>query len=257
MKKKFLKFGILFIFLSVFYGLDVTAQGIIVYKKDGTKIKVPFEQLDSISTSLDSEDFNIKDETEEENKEGEQQKDEANEAVDLGLSVKWATCNVGASSPEECGEYFAWGELEGKTYYNDDNYKYFSPSNGGSGWLYIGFNISGTKYDVAYAKKGSDWRMPTKDELEELINECTWEWTKYKGVNGQMVTGPNGNSIFIPAAGYNGRSSYGNGNIGYYWSSMTYKDSEVSAYILEFINDACSMTWLGRSVGASVRPVRE
>lgn len=131
-------------------------------------------------------------------------------AVNLGLSVKWAACNVGASSPEEYGGYYAWGETEEKSDYSWDTYKWCNGS-----W------DSMTKYctdsycrtvdnktvldpedDVAHVKLGGSWRMPTLDEIEELCNECTWTSTTYNGVKGQLVTGPNGNSIFLPAAGY-------------------------------------------------------
>ena len=113
---------------------------------------------------------------------------EYHESVDLGLSVKWATCNVGANSPEEFGEYYEWGatnENENAVYLRSKKYWY---------------NISGSQYDVARIKWGGSWRLPTRHEIQELIEKCAKKWTTYNGVNGVLVTGPNGNSIFLPAA---------------------------------------------------------
>ena len=116
------------------------------------------------------------------------------EAVDLGLSVKWATCNVGANSPEESGGYYAWGETVEKNNYDSDTYEYKN--------MNIGDNISGTQYDVARVKWGESWRMPTVDEFVELINNCTYEsGATLNGITGARVIGPNGNSIFIPNTG--------------------------------------------------------
>lgn len=126
--------------------------------------------------------------------------------VDLGLpsGTIWAGWNVGASSPEQYGGYYAWGETEEKSDYDLDTYKYKVDSDGDGFYEYIniGTNISGTQYDVARQKWGGSWRMPTLDEIEELTSKCKWTWSQYKGVKGYKVTGPNGNSIFLPAAGY-------------------------------------------------------
>lgn len=141
--------------------------------------------------------------------------DKNDKAVDLGLSVKWANYNVGASSPEEYGGYYAWGETSEKSLnsdYNEDTYIYYNSGQ----YVNIGSDISGTQYDVVHVKWGGSWRMPTLVEVEELCEKCTWEWITYNGVNGQLVTGPNGNSVFFPAAGnrlyanhYNRRGSEG------------------------------------------------
>lgn len=109
--------------------------------------------------------------------------------VDLGLSVKWATCNIGASSPEEPGNYYAWGETSTKNTYSEENYR-FSVIN-------IGNDICGTKYDAAYVNWGSKWRMPTKSEFEELLTQCTWKINKRYGMNGFDVIGKNGQSILV------------------------------------------------------------
>ena len=133
--------------------------------------------------------------------------------VDLGLSVKWATCNVGASKPEDYGNYYAWGETSTKTEYTEDNSKTCGSIMGD-----ISVNSS---YDAARANWGGLWRLPTKAEMKELINKCNWKWTTQNGVKGYKVTGPNGNSIFLPAAGrhYNERH-IGESN-GYYWSATS------------------------------------
>ncbi len=190
------------------------------------------------------------------------------EAVDLGLSVKWASHNVGAKSPEDYGGYYAWGETEEKSDYTPLTYKYYLGDLDGDGEYYdpneyqnIGSNISGTSYDVAHVKWGGSWRMPTSDEIEELCNKCSWEWTTINGVNGQKVTGPNGNSIFLPAAGLrldtevNGRGSVGN-----YWSSSLDGIITGGADCLIFIDNSdfvfgCYL--LPRDGGLTVRPVTD
>ncbi|MCD8303544.1 MAG: hypothetical protein LUC86_01770, partial [Prevotellaceae bacterium] len=116
------------------------------------------------------------------------------EYVDLGLSVKWATCNVGGSYPSVYGDYYAWGETSTKSSYDEDNCKTYNVSMG---------SIAGnSSYDAARANWGGTWRLPTADEIDELIDKCDWEWTTRGGHAGYKVTGPNGNSIFLPAAGW-------------------------------------------------------
>lgn len=191
-------------------------------------------------------------------------------AVDLGLSVKWATYNVGAESPEEYGDYYAWGEIEVKNSYSWSTYKWCN-----------GYYNKLTKYccdswygrvdnkttlnlpdDVAYAKwrSGShnSWRMPTKDEMQELIDECDWEWTTLRGVKGHIVTGPNGNFIFLPAAGYrSGTEVYRQGSDGFYWSCTLddYYDDE--AYKLYFYSYDYYQFSTERYYGYTIRPVTE
>ena len=174
------------------------------------------------------------------------------EYVDLGLpsGLKWATCNVGASLPEEYGDYYAWGEVKTKNKYTEDNSKTYGKSMS---------DISGhSKYDVARAKWGGSWRLPTKKELEELKNNCKWEWTTINGKEGYKVTGPNGNSIFLSAAGgRDGSSLYYARDYGYYWSS-TPDDSYVQhAYHLYFNSSSRNVSWSSRINGLSVRPVSE
>ena len=162
--------------------------------------------------------------------------------VDLGLSVMWATCNVGASSPEKYGDYYAWGETETNSKYGWSTYK----------WCYSDSENTLTKYctdhnygkkvdnkvvldpndDVAHVKWGGCWRMPTDAEMTELGKSCTWTWTTQNGTNGYKVTSKkNGNSIFLPAAGYRYDSSLNSaGSHGYYWSSTEYADDRDNAY---------------------------
>ncbi len=173
--------------------------------------------------------------------------------VDLGLSVKWAGWNVGATSPEQYGGYYAWGEIEEKSDYSESTYTHYN-----NGYINIGDNISGTQYDVATVKWGNGWRMPTKEECKELYDNCRFEGYTYGGVVGVKVTGPNGNAIFLPAAGYRyGTSLYNAGNDGYYWSGSLSEGSSYNAWYL-FVDGYGNRSMYGSSrlSGRSVRPVR-
>ncbi len=169
--------------------------------------------------------------------------------VDLGLSVKWATCNVGAYYSDNPGKHYAWGETTTKGSYTSSNSKTFGVSMG---------DISGNpNYDVARATWGGTWRLPTSEEFEELIQCCTWTWTTENGQKGYKVTSRrNGNSIFLPAAGrrcYD--SSFNGAGYGYYWSSSPY-DSK-NAYLLIFNSSEYRVDWGHRYLGFSVRAVCE
>ena len=191
------------------------------------------------------------------------------EWVDLGLpsGLKWATCNVGASQPEEYGDYFAWGEVESKDYYDWSTYKWCNGSYdtqtkycNDSYYGYNGFTDNKTTLelsdDAANYNWGGGWRMPTHEEQYELYNNCSWEWTTQNGVYGRKVTGPNGNSIFLPAAGYRYGSSLGRaGSAGRYWSSSLYTYYPNYAYALSFNSDNVDWYYYGRYCGFSVRPV--
>lgn len=191
------------------------------------------------------------------------------EYVDLGLpsGTKWATCNVGASKPEEYGGYYAWGETEEKSNYGWSTYKWCD------GDLY-----SLTKYctsssygtvdyktvldpedDVAHVKWGGTWRMPTIVEIKELQNECTWRSGNHRGVNGYLVTGPNGKSIFLPAASYrSGEEVLSRGTEGLYWSSsldIDNRDYRDFAFYLYFDRNSYDRSFNWRVNGLSVRPV--
>ena len=142
--------------------------------------------------------------------------------VDLGLSVKWATCNIGATSPEEVGNFYAWcDDSENNTFRYEDS-KYYSRHKIGNTYYFfknIGTETTGTSYDVAKKKWGADWRTPTSSEMYELVNSCTTKWTSYNGALGRIFTGPNGNSIFLPAGGYMDENGLHYTQEGYYWSS--------------------------------------
>lgn len=124
------------------------------------------------------------------------------QAVDLGLSVNWATNNIGANSPTEYGTYLAWAEMEPKEKYWFDTYKYTDAKECEQCLIDLGESICGTEYDMARQLWKGDWRLPTDAEISELINDCSWEWETIDGVNGFKITGPNGNSIFLPAGGF-------------------------------------------------------
>lgn len=170
------------------------------------------------------------------------------EWVDLGLSVKWATCNVGASSPGDYGNYYAWGETKTKSSYTEDNCASY-----GKSWGDIGGNSS---RDAARANWGGNWRMPTMSELEELQNNCTWTWTTQNDHKGCKVTGPNGQSIFLPAAGcrYGDLLSFERKN-GNYWSSTHDDCIDELAFSLCFGESIQYTHWEYRYFGQSVRPV--
>lgn len=174
------------------------------------------------------------------------------EYVDLGLpsGLKWAVHNVGASAAEDYGDYYAWGEIETKDSYTQQNsVTYGMPME----------DISGDpQYDVARALWGETWRLPTRDEQKELLDNCTWEWTSQNGVNGYLVTGSNGNSIFLPAAGYKENSSHTEvGEYGYYWSSTPQSNSNLGAYYLYMSESSKLSYYYARVAGQSVRAVSE
>ena len=189
--------------------------------------------------------------------------------VDLGLpsGLKWATCNVGATTPGKYGNYYAWGETSTKSTYDWSTYKW---CNGSSSTL--------TKYntdanygtvdnktqleladDAARANWGGQWRMPTKEECEELLDNCTLKWVySYKdiGVSGLIVTGPNGNSIFLPAAGFRGDYDMDSaGDYGFYWSSSLNSDGSNDAWYVTFNSNCVGRGSYNRYCGRSVRPV--
>ena len=173
------------------------------------------------------------------------------EYVDLGLSVKWATCNVGASKPQGYGNLYAWGEISTKSNYSSGNSVTY-----GKNFSDIGGYPT---YDVACNEWGSSWRLPTKAEFDELCNEnnCTWTWTTQNGVEGYKVTSKkNGNSIFLPAAGWrSGTSLNYQGTDGYYWSSTPRESLSSEACYLYFDSDSHFTNWSDRNDGQSVRPV--
>ena len=208
------------------------------------------------------------------------------EAIDLGLpsGLKWASFNLGATKPEEYGDYYAWGETE-PYYCSQDPLTWKEGKEAGYTytwasykWWCMGTYASLTKYcskssygyngfadnktvldledDAASVNLGGKWRMPNDAEFTELRNNCTWEWTIVNGIYGRKVTGPNGNNIFLPAAGYrSGTDLYIAGSSGYYWSSSLNTDMPYDAWVVYFNSDKVSRIEYGRHDGISIRPV--
>ena len=187
------------------------------------------------------------------------------EAVDLGLSVKWVSFNLGASKPEEYGKYYAFADTKGYTKddashsFSWENTPYCNDSNGNSWSKYTSGNATlESSDDAATVNLGGSWRMPTHKEWQDLYNECTWTWTTLNGVNGYKVSSKkNNNSIFLPAAGYRYGTSYAYvGSDGFYWSSLVYSSGVYSAWDMRFNSGGRNPGNDGnRYYGFSVRPV--
>ena len=166
-------------------------------------------------------------------------------AVDLGLSVKWADRNVGADTPEGIGGYFGYGDVTGEVYstsYAD----------------YTSQDVGGTEHDPAYRAFGAGWRMPRASEIKELVDRCTWTWTRQNGVNGFIVKGRGSASIFLPATGFRSDTvTYFVDKRGYYWSGEvnTYNPNYVGT--LFFYKDNHSLKDYRKIYGFAVRPVHE
>ena len=241
MKKHFLLFIALFA-ASLFVMAEMT---IYVYKKDGTKVQYAAAKVDSIGFAYYNPEY-----------------------VDLGLpsGVLWAKCNLGADSPEDYGDYFAWGETEPKLTYSWTDYKWCN-----------GSYDSQTKYcasssygivdnkstldladDVANVYWGGNWRLPTKAELEELINNCTCTRTTLNGVRGiELISKINGNSIFLPRAGRRSTELNDTPDFGFYSSSSLKVDASYNCFYLYlyYYGTGVTISDGSRSLGYSVRPV--
>lgn len=139
--------------------------------------------------------------------------------VDLGLSVMWASCNLGGKKYTDFGDYYAWGETSPNGVYSEKQYSYYNSET--CKYTFLGESISGSAFDAARSNLGPGWRMPTKNEFQELLDECVWTWENIDGVNGFLVKSNNGNSIFLPAAG----AAYESIVKPYY-----YKKNEAAAY---------------------------
>ena len=215
--------------------------------KNGSYTVCPIEEVDSITFVVSDAASNYK-------------------AVDLGLpsGTLWADRNVGAGAPEAYGDSFAWGETEPKDYYDWSTYKWCNGSedtqtkyctNSSYGTV-DGKTVLDLEDDAAYVNMGAEWRMPTIAEQEELLNNCTWTWTTQNGVYGRKVTGPNGNSLFLPATGYHdGSFFYSAGSLGSYWSSSLLEGYSGGAYYLVFYSDIYKRSYLARYYGQKVRAV--
>ncbi|MBR4562397.1 MAG: hypothetical protein IKO23_10835 [Bacteroidales bacterium] len=190
--------------------------------------------------------------------------------VDLGLpsGTLWATCNVGATTPEGYGNYYAWGETTTKSTYEWSTYrycngiyttltKYCNSSSYGNNGFTDNLTTLQLSDDAARANWGGDWRMPTKAEWEELKNNTTVTWTAQNGVYGRKFTASNGNSLFLPAAGYQNDGSLDIVvNFGGYWSSSLYTGLPIYAWSFLFGSDFYGLNDGRRDIGRSVRPVR-
>ena len=159
--------------------------------------------------------------------------------IDLGLpsGTKWACCNIGADAPKSSGNHYAWGETQEKESFTWDTYQYgyYNNDNDFSHLEDIGTDIAGTSHDTAKAHWGTSWRMPTREQFQELMDNCTYTYTNQKGVNGLLFTAANGATLFFPAAGRFGESQiYYGGYIGYYWGSSLNEDTPCRASSLYF-----------------------
>ena len=179
--------NILAALLLIVAGLQTaSAQKIILHMPDNQKVEYEISQLDSITFEeglpLICPDSHHP------------------HAIDLGLpsGIKWCCCNVGANKPEGYGGYYSWGETYEKAMYNSDtyNYAYVLYEGGIIYYTDIGSDIAGTDYDVAHVRMGVPWRMPSKEQMEELLENCQLHWTQQNDVYGMLVTGPNGGQIF-------------------------------------------------------------
>lgn len=169
--------------------------------------------------------------------------------IDLGLPSgnKWSFTNIGASSPSTLGDYYAFGEISVKNIYISENAQTYNREIS---------DISGsTIYDVATVKWGHRWRIPSRDDMQELVDYCKWEWVIFQGVNGYKVTGKNNKSIFLPAAGHCDETRYNAvGKVGLYRTSTPYSNG-VSSYDLFFSDSLPYVAWYGRDGGYSIRPI--
>ena len=189
--------------------------------------------------------------------------------VDLGLpsGTLWATCNVGANMPEIYGDFFAWGEVSAKDVYSWNSYRYCNENFNSltkyctsSSFGYDGFSDNLTVLeasdDAATVNWGQEWRMPTVAEMRELRDNCLMQWTVQKGTKGFLFTGPNGNSIFLPASGYYYDGDHEDTGVGgYYWTSTLGAGMSAYAWLFHFHSEGYEMNNYGRGQGRSVRAV--
>ena len=223
-----------------------------VYENDGEVSSFVASEVDSISFTAPS-DYLI-----------EPNDIDSFEYVDMGLSVRWGTCNVGAASPEEYGYYFAWGEVETKEYYQLNNYRW-AASVSGMILKYCTNSFLGNvdnktqlepEDDAAHVICEDMWRIPTEYEFNELIDNCSIAWTSSNGVYGlEFVSNKNGNSIFIPAAGYYYDVEKDASSFGYYWTSSLDINDSTKAKQFAFNEDGHILSSSTRYFGQTIRPV--
>lgn len=190
------------------------------------------------------------------------------ESVDLGLSSKYATCNLGANSPEDLGDYFAWGELEPKSKYKAENYLFYAKGDckygqdGDCSRLDPSImTVLDLEDDVAHVRLGGSWRLPCLKDIAELHEKCAWKWTTMKGVKGYLITskveGYADRSLFLPASGCFLRDETVNvGRAGYYWTSELYNQNALHAIATVFDRQIL-IKYLPnpRYAGLTIRPV--
>lgn len=216
---------------------EVRAQNVSVYTKDGGRIDYAEGEVVSIEfNDVERPDINAPENV---------------HSIDLGLSVKWASCNVGATTPEDTGSYMAWGEMTEKSdycwaSYFDENCERTLTSICGM-----------ADYDVATAMWGDEWRLPTLAEMQELCDRCTWSWTEQNGQKGCTVTGPNGQSIFLPAGGTRqGTGLYLKSSYGSFLTGT--RDDSNRFYARSLVFFSTGEHWIDtnlRDYGQSIRPV--
>ena len=230
--------------LAVLCLVGMSAQQFLaVIRNDGTPMNFPISELDSVFI-LPDRDY-----------------------VDLGLpsGILWATCNVGADSPEEYGDYLAWGETTPKSEYLWSTYLYGSAANaltkyctktsyGLNGYTDGQLTLTASD-DAAVVNWGGDWRMPTLEDIRELNNNCSSFWTTLNGKAGRMFTGPNGNTLFLPAAGYYNGALSDEGSVCGYWSSTLVDYRSDYAYLFYLTSSRVVPGGNFRHYGCSVRPV--
>ncbi len=217
---------------AIVFAVSAMAQTMNVHFKNGTKVEFSSENVEYVDFTEKPSDPTLT----------------PGDYVDLGLSVKWATCNLGANNATDYGNYYAWGETSPKDLYLESNYAYYNSLNGTI--TNIGSDIAGTEYDAATVNLGKDWRLPSKDEMQELINKCKWEKIVLNGVMGYYITGENGNTIFLPAGGrivdiFNSDK----GKELYYWTSNYSGEGHASVLVGNGIYSQSSY------MGRNIRPV--
>ena len=202
---------IIFIINSLIFTLVCSAQTINVHKTHGEIVVFQLSDVEYIDFTLSSP-------------EQDENTPAGLEVIDLGLpsGTLWASMNIGATKPEEKGDYYSWGETEIKSFYNWSNYSYCNGTR--ETCKEIGSDIGGTKYDVAREKWGGSWRIPTIEDIDELCNNCLSQWITINGITGRQFTGPNGKTVFFPAAGRRWEYDTILPSVGVYWSSTAGND---------------------------------